>query len=613
MSRNVPKNNNKLASSRRNNIRKSKRQTTTTRKKPIEVLDFIPDHNLGYSDLIPYSSRFHLSAARSDFHKVASIHQRGSGIYATESAAASNLQPVNFRQHDELDDRLQFLTDPALLSQFKMNPGGKRKIVISENNYDETTFWRIHDAYRTDGAIQRSLDTIVEAVVGRKRTTLILDVNDYFDNDEEELEALNKIKENELYQKYVRTISKINKDLDMNTLEKMILTNAFIYGRAALLIEYDKDPLKFKDALPAAVKQLSSLRIGRVFYYEDTWELAGIEYLDFKDGHQIIEPYRLIYYVNKDYHISPRTLHNGYSILEPVIDIAEINALNKQTNIKEINKKLWAAFIVVKYKGKKKQDVENFKKYWRAGMPIIGNRDFEVQVEDVAHDLDKLMAEGLDFDKKIARDLNIPIMLTGHDNEQAMATAGTVIHSWINFRLESVRTAFRNVFEKQWIEPVLIRLINKNNELQKFLDLIPDEDTTYVKSDKEKGILDPIDLPFKIKLQFANFTIDTFLDKIAGVKALVDSGIITKIMALTELDRKEYIPEMRKIIEEEEAQFQEMMNLEQQSINNNNNNPRANSRLPKVEDKVKNQADINNRKTKSSSSAAGSNKNMRSL
>ena len=603
--------NRKLIATKPNTKRKA-------RKKALDFLDFIDDNT--FSDLIPYSSRFHLSAARSDFNKVTQrqLLTGNNGFHTTTESAAAASSNTNIRKHDEMDDRLLFLTDPKLLSQFKMNPGSKRRIVISENNYDETTFWRIHDAYRTDGAIQRSLDTIVEAVVGRKRTTLILDTNDYFDNDEEELEALDKIKENELYSKYVRNISKINKDLDMNTLEKMILTNAFVYGRAALLIEYDKDPLEFIDALPAAIKPLASLRIGRVFYYADTWKLAGIEYLDFEENSRIIEPYRLIYYVNKDYHVSPRTIHNGYSILEPVIDIAETNALNRQTNIKEINKKLWAAFIIVKYKGKKKQDVENFKKYWRAGMPIIGNRDFEVQVEDVAHDLDKLIAQGLDADKKIARDLNIPIMLTGHDNEQAMATAGTVIHSWINFRLESVRTAFRNVFEKQWIEPVLIRLINRNEELDKFLSLIPDDEENYVKSDKEAKILDPIDLPFKIKLQFANFTIDTFLDKIAGVKALVDSGIITKIMALEELDRKEYIPEMREVIEQEELQFQEMMEQEndfkQQEIDNkaNNSNNKNNPRLPKVDSKAKSQADINNRKTKSSSSA-GSNKNMRSV
>lgn len=590
-------------------------KTPKTKKKRhiLQALDYIEDSS--FSDLIPFSNRFHLSAARSDFNKVTQKRQilHPNGFYATESAAAASNTNNNIKQ-DEMDDKLNYLTDPSLLKQFKTNVKNRR-IIISENNYDETTLWRIHDAYRTDGAVSRSLDTIVEAVVGRKRTTLILDTNDYFDNDEEELEALDKIKENELYSKYVRNISKINKDLDMNTLEKMILTNAFVYGRAALLIEYDKDPLEFIDALPAAIKPLASLRIGRVFYYADTWKLAGIEYLDFEENSRIIEPYRLIYYVNKDYHVSPRTIHNGYSILEPVIDIAETNALNRQTNIKEINKKLWAAFIVVKYKGKKKQDVENFKKYWRAGMPIIGNRDFDVEVHDVAHDLDKIMDQELASDKKIARDMNIPIMLTGHDNEQAMATAGTVIHSWINFRLESVRTTFRNVFEKQWIETVLIRLIHKNKELDKFLDLIPDKENNYIKSDKENKILRPIDLPFKIKLQFANFTIDTFLDKIAGVKALVDSGIITKIMALEELDRKEYIPEMREVIAQEELQFQEMMEQEadfkQQEIDNKTNSNKNNPRLPKVDSKAKSQADINNRKTKSSS--AGSNKNMRSL
>lgn len=246
-------------------------------------------------------------------------------------------------------------------------------------------------------------------------------------------------------------------------------------------------------------------------------------------------------------------------------------------------------------------------------------------------------------------------MLTGHDNEQAMATAGTVIHSWINFRSESVRTTFRNVFEKQWIEPVLIALINKNKELDKYLGLIGKKQTSsnkveeekqeqkprftktsraktttesaasseidiessgdYIKSDLVNKILYPIDLPFKIKLQFANFTIDTFLDKIAGVKALTDSGIITKIMALEELDRKEYIPEMQQVIAEQELQFQEMMSQEnefkQQEIDNKANNSKENSRLPKVDSKAKSQADINNRKSKSSS--AGSNKNMRSV
>lgn len=603
---------------------KSKPSPTNTNKKhipskPLEFLDFIDDS--GFSDLIPYSNRFHLSAARSDYRKV----QNNTTFNNVTGESASTTQN---RKYDELDDRLLILTDPKLLSQFKMNKDGKRRIYISENNYDETTLWRIHDAYRTDGAVSRSLDTMVEAVIGRKRTSLILDTNDYFDNDEDEVATLDEIKNNDLYRKYVRDISKINKHLNMNQHEKMILTSVLIYGRAALLIEYDKEnPITDKTALPIALKPLSSLRIGRVFYYEDTWELAGIEYLDFKDGKTIIEPYRLIYFVNKDYHISPRTLHNGYSILEPVLDIAETNVLNRQTNIKEINKRLWAAFIVIKYMGKKKSDIIKFKRNYKPGMPIISNRDFEAQVFEVAHDLEKLIAQGLDADKKIARDLKIPIMLTGHDNEQAMATAGTVIHSWINFTLESQRTEFRNVFEKQWVEPVMMRLINKNEELDKFLGLIEDDESEqgFTVSDKENKILNPIDLPFKIKIQFTPFTIDTFLDKVASVLGMVDRGLITKLMALEELDRKQWIPEMKLIHEEQEKLFQDMMQQEQgqEGQNSNNNQQQQQSKAPigsnnanikglsDINKKVSDAIDINKRKSKNSS--GGSNKQLRSI
>ncbi|MDN5844755.1 MAG: hypothetical protein L0H53_00600 [Candidatus Nitrosocosmicus sp.] len=620
----------------KNNIA-SNSKTVRTKKKPLEFIDFIDDSS--FSDLIPFSNRFHLSAARSDLRKVQQSRDTFDVIVG-ETASHDN----NRAKHDSLDDRLLFLTDPKILVQFKQNKDGKRRIVISENNYDETTLWRIHDAYRVDGAVSRSLDTMVEAIVGRKRTSLILDTNDYFDNDEDEVAKLDEIKNNDLYRKYVRDISKINKHLNMNNYEKMILSSALIYGRAALLIEYDKDALVDNTALPIALKPLSSLRMGRTFYYEDTWELAGIEYLDFREDQRIVEPYRLVYFVNKDYHISPRTLHNGYSILEPILDISETNTLNKQTNIKEINKRLWAAFLIIKYHGKSGKDITNFKKHYKPGMPIISNRDFEAEVHEVAHDLEKLIAQGLDSDKKISRDIKIPIMLTGHDNEQTMATAGTVIHSWINFTLETQRTTFRNIFEKQWIEPLMLRLINKNDELDKFLAEIEFSDDSgsgsddvslddnnndsneesngstsnkqgFIVSDKEARILDPIDLPFKIKLKFTPFTIDTFLDKVASVLGLVRDGIITKLMALEELDRKQYIPEMKLIHEEQQALFEDMMQQEQQQQEgqqpNNTSKKSDIPGFPKVDEKLKNATDLNKRKSKNSSS--GSNKTMRSL
>jgi hypothetical protein len=552
--------------------------------------------------LAPYSNRFHLSAANLTSESASSKKKK---------AKTTALKKSN--KGDTDTEKLEYLEDEDLLKQFKSNKTN-RKIIISESTYDEPTIWRIHDVYRNDGAVSRTIDTIVDFAVGRKRSTVVLDTNDYYDSDTDENLALQEIRNNDLYRKYVRGISKINKIVDMNQHEKFLLTNVELYGKAALLIEYDEDPYTSETAMPTALKQLSTLRIGRVFYYEDTWELAGIEYLDFEDV--IVEPIRLIYMTNKDYHISPRTLWHGISKVEPVLDIAETTILNNQTNIKEINRRLWANFLIIKYMGKRKSDIVNFKKNYKPGMPIISNRDFEAQVVDVQHDLEKLLQQQEMSDQKIARDLNLPNILAGFGNAQAQATAGAELHSWLSSALETRRTHLRNVIEGQWINPLLKRLIILNGDtmetLKSAIDNLPPENTpapdvqpalpkpqepqldangkpiqplpatpiplpnsmtpqsppklphlqsqqpteqrkppiedikiSNIETDPSEIIVE--DLPFKIKLQHSNFSVTPFLDAISGVIGLKKEGLLNTKLALTELDRKEYIPEMMEV------------------------------------------------------------------
>lgn len=560
--------------------------------------------------LAPYSNRFHLSAAR--------LFESAAAAPKTSRGKISTLKKSNKKNSDSNNDtdRLEYLEDDDLLAQFKSNVT-KRRIIVSESTYDEATLWRIHDVYRNDGAVSRTVDTIVDFAVGRKRTSVILDTNDYYDSDTDENMALQEIRNNDLYRKYVRGISKINKKLNMNEYEKFLLTNTEIYGKSAILIEYDQDPNLSDTAMPIALKPLSSLRIGRVFYYEDTWELAGIEYLDFEET--IVEPNRLIYMTNKDYHISPRTLWHGISKLEPILDIAETTILNNQTNIKEINRRLWANFLIIKYMGKRKSDIVNFKKNYKPGMPIISNRDFEAQVVDVQHDLDKLLKQMEVSDQKITRDLNLPNILGGFGSNQAQATAGAELQSWLSSRLETMRTHLRNVIEGQWINPLLRRLIilngdtmetlksaidnlpteqlqppsetptttdsniNNNNEVTPIAPMIPPTTTPSIPQEKKPPIEDikisnfepdettdviVEDLPFKIKLEFANFSVSTILDTASTVIGLKKEGLLNTKLALTELDRKEYIPEMMEVEAHNQALFQMM----QAGINPNDPN-----------------------------------------
>jgi|SRR5215212_1883763 len=577
------------------------------------TIDYLGDPN--DSIIVPYSHRFHLKAARHAVGESAAAPQK-------KKPRTTALKGSSNTSADD-DSKLEYLEDDELLAQFKSNKTN-RAIVISESTYDEPTLWRIHDVYRSDGAVSRTVDTIVDFAVGRKRTTVVLDTNDYYDSDTDENIALNEIKNNDLYRKYVRGISKINKNLDMNQHEKFLLTNAEVYGKAALLIEYDEDPNTSETAMPVSLKQLSSLRIGRVFYYEDTWELAGIEYLDFKDV--IVEPNRLIYMTNKDYHVSPRTIWHGISKIEPILDIAETTILNNQTNIKEINRRLWANFLIIKYMGKRKSDITNFKKNYKPGMPIISNRDFEAQVVEVSHDLEKLLQQQEMSDQKIARDLNLPNILAGFGNAQAQATAGAELHSWLSSRLETMRTHLRNVIEAQWINRLLKRLILLNGDSMDTLknaiaNLPPEQPLTppvqpeipksqepqldangkpiqplpptpvpvpqsmtpqsppklphlqQTPAEERKPPIEDIlisniekdpneivveDLPFKIKLQFANFSVSTILDTASTVIGLKKEGLLNTKLALTELDRKDYIPEMEAVEKLNQEIFMQM-------------------------------------------------------
>lgn len=665
-------------------LREEAEESTTNKRFTIENL-WSDDDTI----LAPYSNRFNLSAAH--------LTQESAAVSPKKKTKGGKTTPLKKSGKNDTDtERLEYLKDDDLLAQFKSNKTN-RKIIISEATYDEPTLWRIHDIYRGDGAVARTIDTVVDFAIGRKRTTVILDTNDYYDSDADENQALQEIRNNDLYRKYVRGISKLNKILNVHEHQKFLLTNSSIYGKAALLIEYDEDPNTSDTAMPMALKQLNSLCIGRVFYYEDTWELAGIEYLDFEDV--IVEPNRLIYMTNKDYHISPRTLWHGISVLEPIIDIAETTILNNQTNIKEINRRLWANFLIIKYMGKRKSDITNFKKNYKPGMPIISNRDFEAQVVDVQHDLEKLLQQQEMSDQKIARDIGLPNILAGFGNAQAQATAGAELHSWLSSALETRRTHMRNVWEAQWINPTLKRLILLNgdsmDELKAAIDNLPKdepivpppvqpeipkpqepqldangkpiqplpptpvplpptmtpqsppklphlqqtptaderkppiEDIIISNIEKDPSDISVEDLPFKIKLQFANFSVSTILDTASTVIGLKKEGLLNTKLALTELDRKEYIPEMMEVEKQNQEIFMQLQqgqnpfdpnapslskqpafkskNRGGKSKKDDSGGPDASSRTDQI---IANKTNLSN---KSSKPTAGANKSLRTL
>ena len=299
---------------------------------------------------------------------------------------------------------------------------------------------------------------------------------------------------------------------------------------------------KVEDAKPKKVIKglikLDPIRMGKIYYYEDNNELAGVEYLDYEQGRNIVLAEDMIYFSgeNMDTAILPRIKYQGFSIIESMIDISETNILNNQTNIKEINRSLWAAFLVLKFLTKEPDNIDDFIANYEAGKPIATNADLDTQVTTVGHDLDKLLEQRNNSDMKINRDGQVPDFLAGFPNVNNFATASIEYNAWINSIVRDKRTMLRNVIEPQWIDPLIMELKG-------------------LKSREEL-----IDLDFKVKLDFENINIiDPISVNTNPIIQLRNQGFIDEETGLELLGLKYLIPKLQKIREERERQQAEMM------------------------------------------------------
>lgn len=298
------------------------------------------------------------------------------------------------------------------------------------------------------------------------------------------------------------------------------------------------EDIKPKRVIKGLIK-LDPIRMGKVYYYEDSGELAGVEYLDYEQGRNIVLAEDMIYFSgdNMDTAILPRIKYQGFSIIESMIDISETNILNNQTNIKEINRSLWAAFLVLKFLTKEPDNLDEFINNYEAGKPIATNADLETQVTTVGHDLDKLLEQRNNSDMKINRDGQVPDFLAGFPNVNNFATASIEYNAWINSIVRDKRTMLRNVIEPQWIDPLIMELkgLKTREEL--------------------------IDLDFKVKLDFENINIiDPISVNTNPIIQLRNQGFIDEETGLELLGLKYLIPKLQKIKEEREAKEREMLN-----------------------------------------------------
>lgn len=325
--------------------------------------------------------------------------------------------------------------------------------------YDSTDKILFHEAYRMDGWVGAAVDYLVQFILGEEWKTVI-DVNEDFDSEETRKQALQAFNESDKLRGYKKILDNTSKDCDILDNLKALLTQALVFGRGCLLKEVDPET-----ELPVKLKILPSMDLGRVFVHNKTWETLGVEYLDFPFPQSLLKSEEIFYMPIKDYHISPGSFHYGYSIIERVVHLSQLNRITNERNLKEINFRAWAGFLILEMIGsmdretmrKLKTDIAN-----GAGNAIMTNQNVKITPQKFETDIKGMTDERKENNLEIIRQLQVPEMLFD-PNIINRATSQEIMQTWTESVLKAYRSWLSDMIKKQWIYTILKKAIENES------------------------------------------------------------------------------------------------------------------------------------------------------
>jgi hypothetical protein len=340
-----------------------------------------------------------------------------------------------------------------------------------------------HECWREDGTVAACIDYLVQFILGKHFKTII-DVNEEFEDEDIKKQALEAFTKSDKLVNYKKVIDKVNKKTNITEFLRGLLTQAFVFGRGAFLIERDPNTL-----LPTFIKPLPSMSLGRVFVHSKTWEVLGLEWLDMQFPESLLKAEDIFYMPIRNYHVSPGSYWYGYSLIERVIHLSMLNRMTNQRNLKEANFRMWAGFIVLEIVGSmSKQTLDQLKEDIAkgAGNVIATNQNAKLLPEKIPIDLNSLIQERDSNDKEIVHQLQVPQLLFDPDIINR-ATGDAILKAWQESVLECYRVWLTDVIQKQWLDPMIKVLIENADRPLSEVEAAVDEIEQQVKQSKQNG------------------------------------------------------------------------------------------------------------------------------
>jgi hypothetical protein len=378
------------------------------------------------------------------------IAMRNAGILSTRAAFFSALMDQEGNGKElmaETDKDIRRILGPNVSSAFKPTYAFEELI-------------RYHEAWREDGIASMAVEVLAQAILGDHFRTLI-DVNDEFDSDEERKATLDALKNNPKLKSFKREIDIINKDTKATTNFKALFIQAGVFGSDAAIIERDPDT-----DLPNAIKILPAMSLGRRFVDKRSWQLIGLEYLDYKFPQSILKAEDVFYIALRNYHMSPGTYHYGYSLFEKIVSLSETNRVINQRNLPETNFRLWSPMLLIKMPNNVNQsvmtamqdDIAN-----GAGNAIVTNQQVNIDPVAINVSLQEMTNERSSNNLEIIRQLQMPELLYNPD-VMNRATSQELMEAWNVFVLQPYQNWIGDIIQEQWIDPILKTLIENDQK-----------------------------------------------------------------------------------------------------------------------------------------------------
>jgi hypothetical protein len=423
----------------------------------------------------------------------------------------------------------------AIKSTFSSNSqSGSNYLPTIKPPYNNSSLDRFEDCFRSDKLIQNAIVKRTELVIG-KHGRIVLDTTEEFDMAEDRDEAVKKIQANTVYQDARKQLQKlaIKPEISLHNTLKAAIIQCKVYGRSAI-------EMTEEEPLPENLHVLNSKRLGQVEIDPVTWEFLGVRHLDLDKGpsgmDDLLPKEQLIYFANRDFHVSPGSLYYGLSELEGVIDGSDSKRIAKQEDVKEIMKSNWAPFLILKFINPnisvtQMQEVING---MQPGLPFAHKQDIESTTVDLSGDLKKL-TECIDFlNRESLRELGVPAFIGGYEQIANYANSQQILLAYKEIELEADRTWVKDIIQPQWLNKLFYRLLG--------IDPETDADSIEV----------------KLSYEFEDISFETVLDKVNGALLLFDRQLVSGEKVLKIAGHEDEIEEYKLRKEEIDRQKEEM-------------------------------------------------------